>query len=331
MNETVRKRVTQPLIALSVAASIALSGGVAFAAAQTRQSAQSAQSAQSSVANSLTYPRTITDEAGNKVTLRHAPVRIASVTEGTDEILTALVPLSHLVLVTTYGQNPQYSFVAAKIKKIPAITNATAEAILASHPDLVFLASYTQQGVVNQIRQAGVPVYELTDFNSIAQIEQNIVNVGTAVGAESTAQRIVANMKARLAAIHRAVMAAGTGQHRTVLNAYSDHYVPGRNTIVQDIITDAGATNAAYPVSGWRTVTDEQLVALNPNVLVLGQADAKFAESMLHNPKFTTISAIQKHDIHLIRDADLSTVSQYIVDAVADFAHVLYPHAKIPK
>lgn len=315
-------------IALGTIAGVALVSGVTLAGSSFRGSASgftnsgftNAPVAYASTSKSSTvvkFPITVTDEAGNKVTISHRPVRIASVTEGTDEILSALVPIKDMVLVTTYGKQSAYSFVANKVKGIKGIASATAEGIIAARPDLVFLASYTTAGVVNQIRQAGIPVYELTDFNSIQQIEANIENVGRVVGREAKARAIVAAMKKRLKVI------ANDAMHKTkpkVMYYASPNYVAGHNTTMNSVILAAGGTNAASQVNGWQPETAEAVVKQNPQILLFSKSDEKIAEAMLHNPKYSTVAAVKDHRVFLLPDRDTGTVSQYIVDSVATVA-----------
>ena len=126
------------------------------------------------------------------------------ITEGTDQILSALVPKKDIALVTTYASDPTYSNITSFVKGIPAIQQANAEQILAAKPDLVFMASYTDQGVVNQI-EAHVPVYEFNDFNSISDIERNIGVVGKLLANEAGAKTLVHSMNKKLQAVKNAV------------------------------------------------------------------------------------------------------------------------------
>ncbi|MBX5436559.1 MAG: ABC transporter substrate-binding protein [Alicyclobacillaceae bacterium] len=273
------------------------------------------------------FPVTLTDDAGHRVTVRTQPHRIASVTEGTDEILSALVPKKDVVLVTTQATNPTYSNVVRWAKGIPAIAQADAERIVAAKPDLALLASYTTPGVLSQVKQAGIPAYEFGDFNSIADVEHNIVVVGKLVGQPERARAVVADMEAKLA---RLQAAAKRHKPLTVLDYSSYGYVAGKGTTVNDIIVRAGARNAAAAVNGWQKVTDEQVVKMNPDVIIDSSDDKGFVAKLMNNPALSTVSAIRNHRVYLIKSADLSSVSQYIVNAVRDLERVLYPGVKLP-
>lgn len=274
------------------------------------------------------YPLSVTDQAGHPVTIKKQPVRIASVTEGTDEILSGLVPKSDVVMVTSDATNPTYSNVVSWAKGIPSIAQANAEQVIAVHPDLALLATYTKQGVVQQIEQAGTPVYEFGNFNSIQDIENNIEILGKLVNQPGKAQQLVTTMQQKIAAVESAVK----GQSKlTVLDDGSFGYAGGTGTTANDIIVDAGGINAAAKLKGWQKVTDEEIVKMNPDVIIDSSDDAGFKKQVLNDPALQSVSAVKNHRVYILPAADLSSVSQYIYKAVDDVAHALYPSVQIPQ
>jgi iron complex transport system substrate-binding protein len=272
------------------------------------------------------FPVTLKDDAGHTVTVSKRPEHIASTTEGTDEILSALVPKKDIALVTTYASDPTYSNITSFVKGIPAIQQANAEQILAAKPDLVLTASYTKQGVVNQIEQAHVPVYEFNDFKSISDIERNIEVVGKLVGNEAGAKNVVHSMEEKLQAVEKAVK---DDKKPKVLDYSSFGFAAGSSTTVNDVIVDAGGINAAAQLQGWQKITDEEIVKLNPDVFIVTDDDKAFIQKILSDPKLKTVSAVKNHRVYSVKGADLMSVSQYITRGVQDVAKVLHPTAQI--
>jgi iron complex transport system substrate-binding protein len=276
-------------------------------------------------ATSLGFPMRLTDQAGHVVIIKTKPVHIASTTEGTDEILAALVPKKEIAMVTTFSSNPNYSNIVHEVKGIPAIGNANAEQVLAVNPDLVLMASYDTTGVVGQIEQAGVPVYEFTNFNSFANIEHNILVVGKLTGTTAKAHALVRHMQQQLTVF---VKRAKGHPHPTVLDDSSYGFAAGRQTTVNDVIVDAGGVNVARGMNGWQKITDEEIVKMNPSVIIDATDDAAFLQQLAKNPALQTVSAIKHHRLYAINSADLSSVSQYAVNGVRDLEAVLYPKHK---
>lgn len=316
----------------SVIAATLILGGISGceASTQTNGSATSTVSptkATANAASSALFPVTLKDDTGHVVTISKQPRRIASATEGTDEILTALVPKSEIVLVTSYADEPEYSNVTSLVKGIPTIgSNPSAEQVIAAKPDLVLLASYTNQNVVNQIEQANIPSYEFNDFNSIADIERNILVVGKLVGNRVGAAKVVQNMQSQIKAIETAVK----GQKKvTVLNYSSYGYVAGSSTTVNDVIVDAGGINAAASINGWQQVSDEEIVKMNPDVIIDTTDDTGFIQKIMTNPALKDVAAVKNHHVYSVNSADLTSVSQNVTKGVRDVAKLLYPTTKI--
>jgi len=307
------------------AATVALAG----CGTQSTGNNQTANSATGKVGSTgVTYPLHVTDQTGHNLTIKQRPTKVASATEGTDEILSALVPKKDVVLVTTTATQPAYSNVVQWAKGIPSIAQANAEQIIAAKPDIALAASYTKAGVVNQVEQAGIPVYEFTDFNSISGIESNIKIVGKLVDEEQKADNLVSTMQSQIAAIAKAV----AGQQKfSVLDTSSYGYAAGSNTTVNDIIVDAGGTNVAAKLNGWAKISDEEIVQMNPEVIIDANTDSGFVKQMLADPKLQTVSAIKNHRVYVLNSADLTSVSQYVVKGVSDLAHTLYPSVKLPQ
>src|SRR5579862_8151886 len=102
-----------------------------------------ASRAQGQTQTAADFPRTVTDGAGNKVTINAKPVHIVSATLGTDEMLFSMVDPSRLTAITADSTNPAESNIVDQASLIKNhLTTADPEVIISYHPDLVFVASY---------------------------------------------------------------------------------------------------------------------------------------------------------------------------------------------
>ncbi len=276
------------------------------------------------------FPRTVTDGAGNKVTISAKPVRIVSATLATDEMLLALVDPSRLVAVTANALDPAQSNVAKEAAPIPnKLAKADPEAIIALKPDLVFVASYTDAGVVKQLKDAGLAVFLLGSFNSIKDIENNVTLLGQVVGEEQQAARVVDAMEAKLKAIADAVK--NVQKPLTVIYYSPDGYSDGPSTTVDEVITRAGGINAVTAggiKEPFPQLNDEFVVKQDPDVILLAGFNSYapgFVEKFNTNPNFQTLKAIKNKRVVVSNDAHIASVSQYIVEGVSDVAALLYP------
>ncbi|WP_236026271.1 ABC transporter substrate-binding protein [Alicyclobacillus suci] len=321
------KYIVQYAAMLGAAATVAatLSGCGTTAHSNNHQTAVA--TSQSSQTQKTGFPVTLTDDAGKKVTVSALPKHIVSTTEGTDEILVSLVPKSRISLVTNLSSDPTYSDVVNQVKGIPQMSQVDAEKVLSVQPDLVLMASYVNAGVISQVRNAGVPVYEFNDFTSVDSIEHNIRVVGQLVGASAKADKLVQNMNENMQKIEQAVK----GQKKPKVLDYSSYgYAEGRNTTFNDVITVAGGINAAASLNGTQKISDEEIVKMNPDVIIDSEEDQAFLKKLASDKALQSVSAIRNHRLYAVPDADLSSVSQYVVKGMVDVAKDIHPNVKLP-
>ncbi|KUO95470.1 ABC transporter substrate-binding protein [Ferroacidibacillus organovorans] len=317
-------------IATTLALGTSLLGvGLAHAATAhvSKKTVHQSSVAHRSTAPQTVYPLTIKDQTGQTVVLKAQPTRIISLTLGNDEALFNMIPIKRLIGVDYTATEATYSHVTKAIAKdhIPVFGDANgtlnAEAIIKAKPDLVLVADYVNQKVVAQLKNAGIPVYEFNNFNSIANIEQNIQVLGQLVNAQGQAAKLVDQMKANLAWYQ-----AHQPKKRPTVLYDSYNYVAGTNTTANDLIRIAGGVNAAAKVNGWAQVTPEQVIAMNPDVIVIpddsGAADTEL-KTFLANPAFAHLKAVVNHHVYTASDANLSAVSQFVVWGVHDMRQII--------
>lgn len=275
------------------------------------------------------FPVTVVDGLGKEITVEAAPQRIASVTLGTDEILLDLVGPERMVGVTFLAADETTSNIADNpaLAEVPNVIPATpsAEQIIALEPDLVFVGSFTDQALIEQLEAAGLTVFAVGFFNSIEAMQQNIVDIGTLVGEVDAAQNLVEVMNDRLAVLEEVLAQREGEEPATVLYYASGGWVAGSATTTDDIITRAGGINAAAEsgIVDWAQISEETLIEMNPDVVIVSPYVTD--EEFLTNPVYAGLDAVINGRVYSISDACMSATSQYIVCGVEDAAHVIYP------
>lgn len=257
------------------------------------------------------------------------PQRIVSLTLATDEVLLALVPPERIAALTYLADDPRYSNVAGAAGRISYKLRAQVEQVIAHQPDLVLAAPYTNATTRGLLEGAGLPLLTLGSYDSLADIQQNILLVGRAVGATHQAQQLVAGMQRRLQGIHHRISGAAPPG---VLYYMPGGFTAGSQTIVNEIITRAGGRNLAAiaGIRRFKKLSKELLVALNPAVIVLGGDPAEDGQAglptlLLADPALQEVTAIQTRRIHVIPRSSIGTLSHHIVKGVEAMARVLHP------
>jgi len=267
------------------------------------------------------FPRTVTDGAGRSLRLATRPMRIVSQTLGSDEILFPMVAPERLVGLSSLSRDPKYSNVIAEATRHPAPSIESPEDMLRLKPDLIIVATYSRAETVQVLESTGAPVYRLANFDDLEGVMASIRGVGAAVGEEAAAERIVDDMRRRLAAV--AARRAGRPQPRVL--SYSGGFTAGRGTTFDDMVRRAGGINeaAARGIEKFPHVSEEQVLAWNPDVLVAGYLPGE--EDSVRR-RLTTgagvgqTTAARRNQIVLIPTPRFLAVSQHVVDAVEQLA-----------
>jgi iron complex transport system substrate-binding protein len=282
------------------------------------------------------YPLTVTDDAGSVVTLAAKPVRIASLTMFTDEVLLELVDPSRLVAVTTFAADPAISNVVEKAKAVPRKLTMNVEILVALKPDLLFVANWTEADKVQQLRDAGITVYLAGTGVTVAQVEEKIARVGLLVGEPAKAKKLVDAMNTRLAAVDKRLAAVPADKRLSVVDYTVWGAAQGKGSSWDEIVRRAGLVNAVADVAAdeWGQVplSKETLLEIDPDILVLPgwtYDDPKGAETFFAktttDPVLKALSAVKNGRAVMMPERLKTATSQYLVDAVEWLAKAAYP------
>lgn len=193
------------------------------------------------------------------------PARVVSINLCTDQLLLALADRQSIRSVSHVAVQPAYSAAAAAADGIP-LNHGLSEEILPADPDLILAGRLTARSTVSLLRRLGYNVVELDISRSLADIRDRIAKAGRALGEEARATAVIDAFDARLRALR-----ADIGARRpTALYLQPNGYTSGRNSLVGDIIEQAGFENlgASLGVDGFGHLPLERIVAAAPDVLI---------------------------------------------------------------
>jgi len=154
----------------------------------------------------------------------------------TDQLLVLLAP-ERVAALEPLARDPALSFVAAQAASMPRVP-ADAEAVLRLHPDLVLAGDYGAQTTVAMLRRRGLRVVQLPEAEDFAAIEAQITRIANLLGVPARGAVMVADMRARLAALPRAP--SGT----TALFWEARGYTAGPGSRGDAVLRAAGLRNA---------------------------------------------------------------------------------------
>ena len=213
------------------------------------------------------FPRLVHDVNGD-VTIPARPMHIHTLSVGFDEITFRLVDLSRIAAIGTVTANPDYSNVADLAALVPSRVGRDAEQILAVAPDLVVASPFASPDLIQQLRNAGVPLVVADLVSSVDAQAENIRFMAYLYGEEDRGEELVAEVDQRIARLHAVVDHHPRDQRPGVVVLSSSQTITaaGGGSTEDGVIQLAGARNLAAEagIVGNQTISLEVLSQIAP-------------------------------------------------------------------
>lgn len=260
-----------------------------------------------SAASAQTAPLVVHDMYDRALTLSEPATRVVALTAADCEILCALGCGDALVGRGAYCDEP------AEILGVPVVESGAGtnvEQIIALSPQVVFMGDMAQSvQQVKLLEAAGVQV-AVSNADTIQGVYEAIGMIGAIMGRQAQAEALTAAMQAALAAV--AAQAENTG--KTVYFEVSPLqwglWTAGSGTFMDEIASLCGLTNAFADVKGWQAVSEEQVLARNPDYIVTITMDSGDGptpvEEILARPGWDSLRAVAQGNVYQADSDEIS-------------------------
>lgn len=197
----------------------------------------------------------------------------------TDELLVLLAP-EQITALSPLARDASLSVVAARAAAWPTV-RPDAEAVLALRPDLILAGRFGAQAAVTTLRHHGLRVIQVDEPSDFTGVAAEVRQVAAAVHEAERGGALIAEMRARLAAIR-------PRQQRTAIYWEPRGYTAGPGSFPADVLRVAGYRNLG---SGMQ-VGLEQLIAHPPDLLVTETAPSypSLSTELLWHPALATLA-----------------------------------------
>ena len=244
--------------------------------------------------------------------LAEAPARVVSMNLCTDQLAMMLAPPGQLVSVSNLASDPLSSSMVVEAAAYPP-NRGGAEQIFLLKPDLVLTGTYNSLASVALLRSLDITVVQVPPITSLAEVPQQILVVGQALGREEAAQVLVDDFNAGLAAL------AYDGPKATAAMYYANGYTSGAGTLADDVLSHVGFHNMGGEsgLTGGGTLPLERLIMAAPQLVVTATPypAASRAEEVLSHPALVELRA--RSGFVATTDADWVCGTPYILRAIA--------------
>lgn len=275
----------------------------------------------SAAANPAPSPISLGDDAGRVVTLAAPPERIVSAAPSTTELAFAVGLGDEVVAVDKFSNYPPE---AASRTSIGSYIEPDLEAILGARPDLVLVTDVHLAELVPALEQRGIPTLVLSARN-IEGVLLNLLLLGRVAGDEAEAERVVADLRTRIAAVETRV--AGREPVGVFYELDPSLFTAGPGTFIDDVIRRAGGRNiAAAAGEAYPQLSAEEVIAADPAVILLAdEAAGVTPEAIAGRAGWASVDAVESGRIVLINPDIGSRPGPRVVDALELIAAALHP------
>lgn len=276
------------------------------------------------------YPITLTDQAGRTVVIEKEPEKLVSCYYISTSLLIALDLDDRMVGIETGAEKRGLYQAAAKdLLELPAVGSAKdfdLEGCAALQPDLVILPLKLKETAAT-LDELGIPTLLVNPESGDLLLEM-IDLVASAADKKAQAEALKGFINTQKQMLQDKLN--GTEAKRVYLSGNSNMLSTAGKKMYQDSVIElAGGENVAGEIEDtyWAEVSYEQLLAWNPDYIILA-SDAKYtAEDVLQDEALAACSAVTNNRVYKIpSDAEPwdSPVPGSILGS-AWLAHVLHP------
>lgn len=302
--------------------------GLRQAPAYKGNAAAGAQSGQS--ANEKRAVRDVTDETGRHVTIPLNVQHIVTLAPDLTETIYALGLEDKLAGDTSYCDTPP----AAKLKPhVGSPQTPSLEAIVALHPDLVLATtSINRPETADALLRLGIAVYT-SDPHTVRGMLESIARMADLVGAGEQGAALVAQLQARLDAVHARI--GDLPLVHVLFVVWEDPLITiGQNTFIADALRWAGAESAIVAEQNWPQLSIEEVVRVQPEYIVLtpnhseSEAASKSSdlEKLRARPAWKALKAVETGHVVVASD-EFDRPAPGLIGAIEQLARELHPEA----
>lgn len=274
-------------------------------------------------------PLSIIDPAGNEITVPEDIKKIISMAPSITEVLVEL------------GYGDKIIAVDSNSKDLPGLSNGIphidmmapdVEQLIALQPDLILASTITMGGGVDplvQLKDAGICLAYIPSSDSIDGIYSDLTFISKVLGEEEKGQALVDSMKDKISEIKKIGESINT--KRTVyfeIGAAPYIYSFGKGVFLNEMIELIGATNVLENEQSWISVSEEAVVAANPDIII---TNVNYIENPVDEIKsragWENINAIKNNEVYYVDNMASSLPNHNVVKALEEMAKAIYPES----
>ncbi len=276
--------------------------------------------------------REVLDTEGNIVKVPKNIKNIAAMSPAVTDIILELGFYDEITLVDYYSYQVGRSIATNDNIVKTDMLNPNIEAIVESGCDIVFISDINYiQDRFEMLKEIGITVINVPANNRLHEIGKSIEFVGRVLDREELAISIARNLNSELGKIQRMSAQVPENNKQRIffeMEPPPNIYTFGRGVFIDDIINLIGAENAFKDQRGWIKVSEEGVIASNPDIIIAFErhGSATISTNIATRAGWQHIAAVRNNRIlHMNNDGILSRPTQSIIKPIKQIAKYVYP------
>ena len=265
------------------------------------------------------FPVTVTDSNGKQLVFDSPPESIVALAPSFVEVLFAIAAGDAVVAV---DENTDFPPEAAAKTKLSGY-QPSVEGIAALEPDLVIIF-FDPGGLEEALEGLGIPVLFLASPQSVEGVFDQMRLLGQVTGHADDAEQLIDGMRESIDAITAKLADVQEGP-RVFHEIGPELYTASDEDFVGDLYTILKAQNIAAGAGLFPQLTEEAVIAADPEVIILADMPAVTPEEVKARPGWDSLSAVQNDRVFAVDPDLVSRQGPRLVDGLEELARLLYP------
>ena len=272
------------------------------------------------------------DRAGNDIVIPEKVDKIISMAPSTTRFLIDLGLADKIIAIDTNS----YAYADSLPKDVKQfdMMEPDNEALVALEPDIVFTSGMSDAGGVDafqSVRDAGICVADIPSSTSFAEIAEDMKFIGSAVGEDVEAAALIEEFNNKHEMVEK--LGKDVTEKKKILfmislpsAEYPSIYTFGKGTYLDEMITDIGAENVTGDQEGWISITEEEAIAMNPDVIITNIDYIDDVVNVIKSAEgWGEVNAIKNDAVYYIDATTSNQPNNHTVDALIQMAKLVYP------
>lgn len=266
------------------------------------------------------YPLTVKDFAGREVSIESEPMHIVSLAPSITETLYFIGALDKVVGITKWDNYPNN---VQEGRTIVGDMEPNIEIIASLKPDLIIGLKYHLK-YIDQLEKIA-PVL-IVEPQSVEEIYEAVELLGNVTNKEDQAQKAIMEMEEKINSIQEKVK--NKEKPRVLYIVWWDPLITaGNGTFIGELITLGGGENIFADTQGWPQVSVEEVIARNPEIIILPPSAGITANELCDSPLANT-DAVKNGRVYTLSSDDIvARQSPRVVEGLEEIARFLHPDA----